>query len=118
MVRGLSAGGPGGVKQASEDEGTGYLGADGREAAPDQPGDDRSAVEPKKGKIKDPRRYGSRGADLIAKKIPLRMTDWETGRVGYVDTDLVLHCGVSMDGSMGIIFPPWRSPRVGGRGKL
>lgn len=26
------------------------------------------------------------------------MTDWETSRVGYVEMDLVLHCGVSTDG--------------------
>lgn len=58
-------------------------------------------LRPKKGEIKDRRRYGSRGANLIAKKIPLRMTDWETSRVGYVEMDLVLHCGVSTDGEYG-----------------
>lgn len=58
-------------------------------------------LRPKKGEIKDRRRYSSRGANLIAKKIPLRMTDWETGRVGYVEMDLVLHCGVSTDGEYG-----------------
>lgn len=52
----------------------------------------------KKQAWKDHRRYASRGANLIAKKIPLRMTDWETSRVGYVEMDLVVHCGVSTDG--------------------
>jgi len=55
-------------------------------------------LRPKKGELKDRRRYGYRGANLISKKIPLRMTDWETNRVGYVEMDLVLHCGVSTDG--------------------
>jgi hypothetical protein len=55
-------------------------------------------LRPKKREWKDRRRYGSRGANLISKKIPLRMTDWETSRVGYVEMDLVLHCGVSTDG--------------------
>ena len=58
-------------------------------------------LRPKKGEIKDRRRYSSRGANLISKKIPLRMTDWETDRVGYVEMDLVLHCGVSTDGEYG-----------------
>jgi hypothetical protein len=55
----------------------------------------------RKAQIKDRRRYASRGANLIAKKIPLRMTDWKTTRVGYVEMDLVLHCGVSTDGEYG-----------------
>jgi hypothetical protein len=52
----------------------------------------------KKGEMKDRRRYSSQRGNLITKKIPLRMTDWETGRVGYTEMDLVLHCGVSTDG--------------------
>jgi hypothetical protein len=52
----------------------------------------------KKGEIKDRRRYSSRGANLIAKKISLRMTDWDTSQVGYVEMDLVLHCGASTAG--------------------
>lgn len=55
----------------------------------------------KKQEFKDRRRYARRGANLIAKKIPLRMTDWETSKVGYVEMDLVLHCGVSTDGEYG-----------------
>ena len=42
-------------------------------------------MRPKKGELRDRRRYGSRGANLISKKIPLRMTDWETSRVGYLE---------------------------------
>ena len=52
----------------------------------------------KKGETKDRRRYGSRGANLIAKKIPLRMTEWDTNRVGYVEMDLVLHGGATTAG--------------------
>jgi hypothetical protein len=58
-------------------------------------------LRPRKGEIKDRRRYSSRGGNLIAKKIPLRMTDWETHRLGYVEMDLVLHCGGSTDGEYG-----------------
>jgi hypothetical protein len=58
-------------------------------------------LRPKKGEIKDRGRYSSRGANLIARKIPLRMTDWDTSRVGYVEMDLVLHCGASTAGEFG-----------------
>ena len=79
-------------------------------------------LRPKKGELKDRRRYSSRGANLIAKKIPLRMTDWQTGRVGYVEMDLVLHCGVSTDGeyvhslsAMEICSGWWEGEAVMGR---
>ena len=58
-------------------------------------------LSPMKGEIKDRGRYASRGANLIAKKIPLRLTDWDTSRVGYVEMDLVLHCGASTAGEFG-----------------
>lgn len=44
------------------------------------------------------RRYGRVGGDLIAKKIPLKMTDWDLGQVGFLEMDLVLHCGASTAG--------------------
>jgi len=82
-------------------------------------------LRPKKGDLKDRRRYSSRGANLIAKKIPLRMTDWETGRVGYVEMDLVLHCGVSTDGeyvhslsAMEISTGWWEGEAVMGRAQI
>jgi hypothetical protein len=82
-------------------------------------------LRPKKGEIKDRRRYSSRGANLIAKKIPLRMTDWETSRVGYVEMDLVLHCGVSTDGeyahslsAMEISTGWWEGEVVMGRAQI
>lgn len=58
-------------------------------------------LRPLKEEVKDRSRYSSRGANLIAKKIPLRMTDWDTSRVGYVEMDLVLHCGASTAGEFG-----------------
>ncbi len=79
----------------------------------------------KKGEIKDRRRYSSRGANLIAKKIPLKMTDWETSRVGYVEMDLVLHCGGSTDGEYGhslsameICSGWWEGEAVMGRAQI
>jgi len=44
------------------------------------------------------RRYGRIGGDLIAKKIPLKMTDWDIHQVGFLEMDLVLHCGASTAG--------------------
>lgn len=44
------------------------------------------------------RRYGRAGGNLIAKKIPLKMTDWDLSQVGFLEMDLVLHCGVSVAG--------------------
>jgi hypothetical protein len=44
------------------------------------------------------RRYGRAGGNLIAKKIPLKMTDWDLSQVGFLEMDLVLHCGTSVAG--------------------
>ena len=44
------------------------------------------------------RRYGRVGGNLIAKKIPLKMTDWDLRQVGFLEMDLVLHCGASTAG--------------------
>lgn len=44
------------------------------------------------------RRYGRAGGNLIAKKIPLKMTDWDLSQVGFLEMDLVLHCGASVAG--------------------
>jgi len=44
------------------------------------------------------KRYGRVGGNLIAKKIPLKMTDWDLRQVGFLEMDLVLHCGASTAG--------------------
>jgi hypothetical protein len=44
------------------------------------------------------RRYGRIGGNLIAKKIPLKMTDWDIHQIGFLEMDLVLHCGASVAG--------------------
>lgn len=44
------------------------------------------------------RRSQGRSSGLISRRIPLRMTDWDTAEVGYVEMDLVLHCGASTAG--------------------
>ena len=44
------------------------------------------------------RRYRRAGGNLIAKKIPLKMTDWDLSQVGFLEMDLVLHCGASVAG--------------------
>lgn len=36
---------------------------------------------------------------LLKAKIPVRLTDWDTEKVGFLETDLVAHCGSSAFGS-------------------
>jgi hypothetical protein len=56
---------------------------------------------PKKQEWKLHRTYNVKGPGLIAKKIPLRMGTKENNRVGFVDMNLVLHCGSSTAGEYG-----------------
>lgn len=70
------------------------------------------------------RRYGHRSAGLIAKRVPLRMTDWDTSRVGYLEMDLVLHCGAATEGeflhslsTLEISSAWWEGEVVMGRGQ-
>ena len=30
---------------------------------------------------------------LLKRKIPIRLTEWDTSKIGYVEMDLVVHCG-------------------------
>jgi hypothetical protein len=53
---------------------------------------------PKKTEWIAQKRYGRVGGNLIAKKIPLKMTDWDLNQIGYLEMDLVLHCGASVAG--------------------
>lgn len=38
---------------------------------------------------------GPKPGSLLKQKIPIRLTDWDTSQVGYVEVDLVVHCGAS-----------------------
>jgi hypothetical protein len=38
---------------------------------------------------------GPKPGSLLKQKIPIRLTDWDTSQVGYVEADLVAHCGSS-----------------------
>ena len=40
----------------------------------------------------------SRPGYLLKQKIPIRLTSWDTSQVGYVEMDLVIHCGSSTSG--------------------
>lgn len=35
---------------------------------------------------------------LLKQKIPIRLTEWDTSKVGYVEADMVVHCGSSAFG--------------------
>lgn len=55
-------------------------------------------LKPHKSALYYKRRGSSRKRGLLYKKIPLKMTDWDTSKVGYVEIDLVNHCGASTAG--------------------
>lgn len=38
---------------------------------------------------------GPKPGSLLRQKIPIRLTQWDTSKVGYVEADLVVHCGSS-----------------------
>jgi len=38
---------------------------------------------------------GPKPGYLLKQKIPIRLTQWDTSKVGYVEADLVVHCGSS-----------------------
>ncbi|MBE0713628.1 MAG: hypothetical protein IH583_14745 [Candidatus Aminicenantes bacterium] len=68
------------------------------------------------------RRYGRAGGNLIAKKIPFKMTDWDLRQVGFLEMDPVLHCGASVAGKYGQGLPAleigsarWEGEAVMGR---
>lgn len=58
-------------------------------------------LTPKKTEWVALKHYGRVGGNLIAKKIPLKLTDWDLSRIGYLEMDLVLHCGISVAGEYG-----------------
>jgi len=41
---------------------------------------------------------GPRPGYLLKQKIPIRLTQWDTSLLGYLETDLVCHCGSSTSG--------------------
>lgn len=48
------------------------------------------------------RRFSTtRPGSLLKAKIPIRLTEWDTGKVGFLETDLVAHCGASVFGEYG-----------------
>jgi len=47
------------------------------------------------------RRYRPKSSGLLAKRIPLRLGEWQNARVGEIDMDLVLHCGATVAGDYG-----------------
>ncbi|MBT9144084.1 MAG: hypothetical protein DDT29_02498 [Dehalococcoidia bacterium] len=38
---------------------------------------------------------GPKPGSLLKQKIPIRLTEWDTSMVGYVEADIVVHCGAS-----------------------
>lgn len=44
------------------------------------------------------RTVATKPGSLLKAKIPLRLTEWDTSQIGYIETDLVAHCGDSVLG--------------------
>ena len=38
---------------------------------------------------------GPKPSSLLYKKVPIRLTEWDTSKVGFLEIDLVIHCGSS-----------------------
>jgi len=38
---------------------------------------------------------GPKPGSVLKQKIPIRLTEWDTSRVGYIEADIVVHCGSS-----------------------
>lgn len=65
-----------------------------------------------------------RSGNLLYKRIPLKLTDWDTAKVGYVEMDLVCHCGASTAGeyintlsAMEISSGWWEGEAIIGKGQ-
>ena len=41
---------------------------------------------------------GGKPSSLLYKKVPIRLTEWDTSKVGFLEIDLVIHCGSSTFG--------------------
>jgi len=41
---------------------------------------------------------GPKPGSLLKRKIPIRLTEWDTSKIGYVEMDMVIHCGSSTFG--------------------
>jgi len=41
------------------------------------------------------KRGGVKPASLLYKKVPIRLTEWDTSQLGFLEIDLVIHCGSS-----------------------
>jgi len=41
---------------------------------------------------------GPKPGSLLKRKIPIRLTEWDTSKMGYVEMDMVVHCGSSTFG--------------------
>ena len=45
--------------------------------------------------------HTTRPGSLLKAKIPIRLTEWDTNKIGFLETDLVAHCGASTFGEFG-----------------
>ena len=58
---------------------------------------DRKLARPRKAERQ--RRFSTtKPGSLLKKKIPIRLTDWDTSKIGFLETDLVAHCGGNASG--------------------
>lgn len=85
---------------------------------------DRRLKVPRKGEHN--RRFcATRPGSLLKAKIPIRLTEWNTSEIGYLETDLVAHCGASAFGTFGntvslteIATGWWEGEAIMGKGQI
>jgi hypothetical protein len=78
-----------------------------------------------KGKWRYERSHYPKKTPLLYKAIPLKLTDWDTSQVGFIEMDLVFHCGASTEGdhlytlsTTEISSGWWEGEALQGRGQL
>lgn len=67
---------------------------------------------------------GPKPASLLYKKVPIRLTEWDTSQLGFLEIDLVIHCGSSALGcyicslnTVEISSGRWEAESIMGKGQ-
>ncbi|MBU0671555.1 MAG: hypothetical protein KJ732_00845 [Candidatus Margulisbacteria bacterium] len=85
---------------------------------------DRKLARPRKAERL--RRFSTtRPGSLLKKKIPIRLTDWDTSKIGFLEADLVAHCGGNASGQFAntvslteIATGWWEGEAIMGKGQI
>jgi len=71
------------------------------------------------------RKRGGSKPSLLYKKVPIRLTEWDTSKLGFLEIDLVIHCGSSTSGlyicsldTIEISSGWWEAEAIMGKGQI